>query len=223
MATQLPCLESLSAGPERSQRLSLLLILRSSIVSETMSAPGPLATPAPVPGLWPERLEPKLSQDLALESVAAPCQRGPARDQSAVGRWPGIRADTSRRHRSRRWQARAPAKRPAGRVFFAGLAGRTTRRRKRPGRQIRRPVDLALVCPVLNFSVPILPVPLSPVPQEQGRRKVLLGARVSDLPKQLEPKTTPTKRMPRKDQTADSTWEQPVWHRFRLKRNASSS
>src|ERR1019366_1190143 len=95
------------------------------------------AIPAQAPRLWPEPIEPKVSRDLARESAAAPFRRGPARDQSAVGRWLGIRADTSTRHRSRRRRARALATRPADRVFSAGLAGRT----KRPGRQIWLPVD----------------------------------------------------------------------------------
>src|SRR5216684_646244 len=96
-----------------------------------------LAIPALAPRLWPEPVEPKISRDLAPESAAAPFRRGPARDQFAVGRSLGIRADTSTRHRSRRRRARALATRPADRVFSAGLAART----KEPGRLIWLPVD----------------------------------------------------------------------------------
>jgi len=188
-----------------------------------------LAIPAQAPRLWPEPVELKVSRDLAPESAAAPFRRGPARDQFSVGQGLGIRAGTSTRRRNLRRRARALAKRPAGRVFSAGLAGRT----EKPGRLIWLPVEAAPLCSVSNFRVSsfpaaILPVPFSPVPQAPDRRKVLVGARASTLPKQLDLEMTltkmiPTKRMRKVIQTADSTLEQGVWHGFRLWRNASPS
>ena len=191
-----------------------------------------LPIPAQAPGLWPEPVGSKISQALALESAAAPFRRGPARDQFAVGRSLGIRADKSTRHRSRRRRARALATRPADRVFSAGLAART----KKPGGLIWLPVDWALLCSAPNFRVSsfpvsnppaaippllILPVPFSPVPQALDRRKVSLGAMVSPLRKRLDLEMTLIKMMLKKIRTADSTLEPVVWYRFRLWRNAS--
>src|SRR5437660_5989541 len=157
-----------------------------------------LAIPGQAPR-WPEPIESKVLRGLALESAAAPSQRGPARDQFAVGRSLGIRADTSTRHRSRRRPARALATPPAGRVFSAGLAARTPAgRTKEPGRLTWLPVDSAPLCsppsfrsssfsvsnfPAAILPVPILPVPFSPVPQARDRRMVSMGARASTLPK----------------------------------------
>ena len=205
----------------------MLLNLLRNLGPLTVSDSERLAIPAQAPRLWPEPAALKASWDLAPESAAAPYRRGPARDQSAVGRWLGIRADTSTRHRSRRRRARALATRPVDCVFSAGLDGRM----KGPGREIRLPVDPALLCSVSSFPVvlppvPILPVPFSPVPQVPDRRKVLLGAQVSNLPKQLEPKMTLTNltmMMLKKMRTADSTLENLAWHRFRPLRNAFSS
>src|SRR5437660_2490902 len=199
-----------------------------------------LAIPGQAPR-WPEPIESKVLRGLALESAAAPSQRGPARDQFGVGRSLGIRADTSTRHRSRRWRARALATPPAGRVFSAGLVARTLAlRTKQPGRLIWPPVDSALLCPVPSFRVsnfpvsnfpaailpvPILPVPFSPVQQALDRRKASMGARASTLPKQFDLGMTlikmPLIKMMRKMiWTADSTLEKLVWHRFRLWQNA---
>ena len=224
LGAQLPRPGSLPAGQEQSPRLTLLLNRLRNLGPLIVSYPNWLAIPTQAPRLWPEPAESKASRDLAPEpaagaAVGAPFRRGPTRDQSAVGRWPGIRADTSTRHRSHRRRARALAPRPEDRVFSVDVDGRT----KRPGHQIRLPVDPLLLCPVPNFLVPSLPVPLSPVPQAPDRRKVLAGARVSNLPKQLDPGIILTKLVLKKMRTADSTLEELVWHRFRLRRNSSSS
>ena len=194
--------------------------------------------------MWPEPVDSKISQALALESAAAPFRRGPERDQFAVGRSLGIRADTSTGHRSRRRRARALATRPAGRVFSARLAPRTlAARTKKPGHLIWMPLDSVPLCsapsfrvssfPVSNLPVsipplPILPVPFSPIPQALDRRKVSLGARASPLPKQLDlgmilTEMALTKTVRKMIQAAASTLEQEAWHRFRRWRNASPS
>lgn len=202
-----------------------------------------LAIPAQAQWLWPEPAEPKISWDSAPEWRVTPFQRAPARDQFAVGRGLGIRADMSTGHRSRRRRARALALRPAHRVFSAGLAARTT-----PARWIWRPVDSRPLCPASNLQVssfrvssapisnlpvailqlPILPVPFSPIQQALDRRKVSVGARVSTLPGLLDPgmtlpKMTLIKVMLKTIRTPDSTLVELVWHRFRPWRNASPS
>src|SRR5260370_28539605 len=192
-AADLPCSESLPAGQVESQRLMLLVNQLPNLLLNSLRNPAPwivfdsdvLAIPAQAPRLWPEPVELKVSRDLAPKSAAAPFRRGPARDQFEVGRGPGIQADRSTRRRNRRRRARALAKRPAGRVFSAGLAGRT----EKPGRLLWLPVAAAPLCPVSNsrgssFPAAILPVPFSPVPQAPDRRKVFVGARASTLPKQ---------------------------------------
>src|ERR1700674_173926 len=113
-----------------------------------------LAIPALAPRLWPEPDESKVSRDVAPESAAAPFQRGPARDQFAVGRSLGMRAGTSTRHRSRLRRARALATRPADRGFSPGLGARM----KKPGRRIWLLVGSVLFCPVPNFRVSSFPV-----------------------------------------------------------------
>ena len=178
LVAQLPCLESLPAGR------------------------------AQAPQLWPEPVELNALWGLVPEPAAAPFRRGPAGDQSAVGRGLGIPADTSIRHRSRRRRARASGTRPAC-VFCAGFGGGT----KRPVPQLWLQLEPALLCSVPSFSVAIPPVPFLPVPPALDRRKVLAGARLSNFPKPREPKLTltkkmtPTKMMLKRTRAADSTLE----------------
>jgi len=133
LAAQLPCPESLPAGQVESQRLTPLVNQLPNLLLNSLRNPAPLIVfdsellviPAQAPRLRPEPVELKVSRDLAPESAAAPFRRGPARDQFSVGQGLGIRAGTSTLHKSCRRRARALAKRQAGRVFSAGLAGRT--------------------------------------------------------------------------------------------------
>src|SRR4029077_11088748 len=182
-----------------------------------------------------EPVEPKISWDLVPEWGVAPFQRGPPRDQFAVGRGLGIRADMSTGHKNRRRRARALAPRPAHRAFSSRLAVRKT-----PARWIWLLVDSAPLCPAPNLQVssfrvsgspisnlplailqlPILPVPFSPIQQALDRRKVSLDTRVATLPKQLDlemtqPKMTLIKMtlikvMLKTIRTADSTLEWQV-------------
>ena len=176
--------------------------LALSIVSDSER----LAIALQAPRLRPEPAALKASPDLPPEPAAVPSRQGPARDRSVVGRSLGIRADTSTRHRSRRRRARTLTTRPTTRAGASGAAG-SAGRTKRPGRQIRLPVDPALLRPIPSFPVSNSSVPILPVPHAQDRRKVLPAAPVSNLPKRLEPKMSLTKAMPKKMRTADSTLE----------------
>ena len=200
---------------------------------------GRLAIPAQAPRLWLEPVESKASGDSAPEWGVAPFQRGPARDQFAVGRDPGIPADTSTGHRSHHRRSRASATRPAHRGFSPGLAASTlASMTKKPGRRISLPVDSAPLCSVPSFRVssfpvsnlpvaippfPILQVLFSPVPQALDRQKASLGARILPLPKQLDLEMTLIKMTLKKIRTEDLTLEELVWYRFRRWPNASPS
>src|ERR1700676_5760651 len=95
------------------------------------------------------------------------------------------------------------------------------------------PGEAAPLCSVPSFRVSsfpaaILPVPFSPVPQAPDRRKVLVGAQASTLPKQLDLEMTLTKMIPTKSmrkviQTADSILDQGVRHGFRVWGDATRS